>query len=131
MARRAAFACASDRSGWVTSRSACPHDARHALMSAPNRSLDSSPRRKVATISSALLAPRIRMASVWAASRQDWLLNLSSARRPGPELVRVAHRPDVPDLVARDVEGEHRHGHAVLLGDQARLAVDRALQQGQ
>ncbi len=51
-----------------------------------------------------------------------------SACRPGAELVGVADGPDVLDPVAVDVEREHRHGDAVLLGYQAGLAVDRALQ---
>src|SRR5436190_20975394 len=46
------------------------------------------------------------------------------ARRPGPELVGVEYRPDVLDLVACDVEGQHRHGDAVQLSDQAGPAVD-------
>jgi len=37
----------------------------------------------------------------------------------------------VGDPPACDVEGEHGHGDAVLLGDQAGLAVDRALQDRQ
>src|SRR5262245_42615362 len=52
----------------------------------------------------------------------------ASVRRPGPELLGVEHRPDVLDPVACHVEGQHRRGDAVLLSDQARLAVDRALQ---
>ena len=56
---------------------------------------------------------------------------VASSRGPGPELVGVADCPDVLDPVARDVEGEHRHGDAVLLGDQAGLAVDRALEERQ
>ena len=54
-----------------------------------------------------------------------------SACRPGPELVGVAYGPDVLDPVACDVEREHRHGDAVLLGHQAGLAVDRAFQERQ
>src|SRR5262245_16076609 len=52
----------------------------------------------------------------------------ASARRPGPELVGVPYCPDVRDPVACDLERGHRHGNAVLLSDQAGLAVDRALQ---
>jgi hypothetical protein len=37
----------------------------------------------------------------------------------------------VPDPPVCDLEREHRHGDAVLLGDQAGLAVDRALQDRQ
>jgi len=37
----------------------------------------------------------------------------------------------VLDPVACDVERVHRHGDAVALGDQAGLAVDRALQDRQ
>ena len=55
-------------------------------------------------------------------------LRRASACRPGPELVGVAYCPDVRDPVACDVEREHRHGDAVLLGHQAGLAVDRVLQ---
>src|SRR6201994_4455693 len=55
----------------------------------------------------------------------------ASARRPGPELIGVAYRPDVRDLVTRDLEREHGHGDAVFLGHQAGLAVDRALQDRQ
>src|SRR5262245_55237902 len=52
-------------------------------------------------------------------------------RGPGSELVGVADGPDVPDPVAAEVEGEHRRGHAVgVLQHQARLAVDRALDDG-
>jgi hypothetical protein len=54
-----------------------------------------------------------------------------SACRPGPEFLGVADGPDVLDPVVGDVEREHRHGDAVLLGDQAGLAVDRALQERQ
>src|SRR5262249_2330269 len=39
--------------------------------------------------------------------------------------------PDVLDPVPCDVERGHRHGDAVLLSDQAGLAVDRALQDRQ
>jgi hypothetical protein len=55
----------------------------------------------------------------------------ASARRPGTEFLGVAYRPDVPDPVARDLEREHRDGDAVLLGDQAGLAVDRTLHERQ
>src|SRR5512133_878050 len=48
----------------------------------------------------------------------------ASARRPGPELVGVAHGPDVGDPVAYHVEREHRHGDAVSLSYQTGLAVD-------
>ena len=48
---------------------------------------------------------------------------------PGAELVRVADDPDVLDVVAGDLEREHRHDAAVLLGHQAGLAVDRAFQE--
>src|SRR5271156_579878 len=54
-----------------------------------------------------------------------------SACRPGPEFLGVAYGPDVLDPVAGDLEREHRHGDAVLLGDQAGLAIDRALQESQ
>ena len=54
-----------------------------------------------------------------------------SAGRPGPELVGVADGPDVGDPVACDLEREHRNGDAVLLGDQAGLAVDRVLPERQ
>src|ERR1700692_4900304 len=53
----------------------------------------------------------------------------ASARRPGPEFLGVAHDPDVLDPATCDVEGEHCHGDAVLLGQQAGLAVDRAFQE--
>jgi len=43
----------------------------------------------------------------------------------------VEYDPDVLDPVACDVERVHRHGDAVALGDQAGLAVDRALQDRQ
>src|SRR5450755_637364 len=52
-----------------------------------------------------------------------------SAGRPGPELAGVAYCPDAGDPVSCDVEREHCHGDAVLLGYQAGLAVDRALQE--
>ncbi len=51
----------------------------------------------------------------------------ASARRPGPEFAGVAYCPDVLDLVAGDVEREHGHSDAVLLGHQAGLAVDHPL----
>src|SRR5207248_5020098 len=63
--------------------------------------------------------------------RQDTSGAPPSARRPGPELIGVAYRPDVRDLVVRDLEREHGHGDTVLLGHQAGLAVDRALQDRQ
>src|SRR5260370_793197 len=47
-----------------------------------------------------------------------------SVRRPRPEFLGVAYGPDVLDPGACDLEGEHRHGDAVLLSDQAGLAVD-------
>jgi hypothetical protein len=50
---------------------------------------------------------------------------------PGPEFLGIAHGPDALDPVASDVERDHGHGDAVLLGDQAGLAVDRALQEHQ
>ncbi|MDG9675946.1 hypothetical protein [Micromonospora sp. DH14] len=43
----------------------------------------------------------------------------------------MAYRPDALDPVAYDLEGVHRYGDAVLLGDQAGLAVDRTLQNRQ
>src|SRR5271169_2110740 len=52
----------------------------------------------------------------------------ASARRPGPELLGIEYYPDVLDPVACEVEGHHRHDDAVLLSDEARLAVYRALQ---
>jgi hypothetical protein len=52
-----------------------------------------------------------------------------SARRPRPELPGVAYCPDVGDPAACDVECEDGHGDAVLLSDQAGLAVDGALQE--
>jgi hypothetical protein len=54
-----------------------------------------------------------------------------SARRPGPELVGVEYCPKPRDLAACDVERVYRHGDAVQLGDQTRLAVDRTLQDRQ
>ena len=48
---------------------------------------------------------------------------------PGPQFARVAHGPDVGDPVACEAEREHGHGGAVLPGDQARLAIDRALEE--
>ena len=54
-----------------------------------------------------------------------------SVGRPRPELLGVQYGPDVLDPVAGDVERHHHHGDAVLLGDQAGLAVDRALQDRQ
>ncbi len=48
---------------------------------------------------------------------------------PAAQLLRVAHDPDVPDVVAGDLEREHRHDAAVVLGHQAGLAVDRAFQE--
>jgi MFS family permease len=53
-----------------------------------------------------------------------------SARGPRAELVGVEDAPDVGDLVARDLERHHHHGHAVQLGHQAGLTVDRALEHG-
>src|SRR5260370_25833612 len=47
-----------------------------------------------------------------------------SVRRPRPEFLGVAYGPDVLDPVACDLDGAHRHGDAVLLSDQAGLAVD-------
>jgi hypothetical protein len=41
----------------------------------------------------------------------------------------VAPYPAAPDPVGGDFEGEYRHRDAVLLHDQAGLAVDRALQE--
>src|SRR6516165_6379880 len=59
------------------------------------------------------------------ASTIDVALRAESS--PWPELLRVAYGPDMADLVACDIEREHRHGDAVLLAHQAGLAVDRAL----
>jgi hypothetical protein len=56
-------------------------------------------------------------------------LTLSLLSRTG--VSRVADCPDVCDPAACDVERVHRHGDAVLLSDQAGLAVDRALQDRQ
>ena len=42
------------------------------------------------------------------------------------EFLGVAYDPDVLDPVVGDLERKHGHGDAVLLGDQAGLAVDRA-----
>jgi len=56
-------------------------------------------------------------------------LSRYSARGPGAEFVGVAYYPDVLDPVACDLEREHRHGDAVLLGHQAGLAVDGAFQE--
>ena len=53
----------------------------------------------------------------------------ASGRGPGPELAGVEYRPDAGDLLACDLERVDRHGDAVLLGHQAGLAVDCALQQ--
>lgn len=53
------------------------------------------------------------------------------AHRPRPELLRVAYGPDVSDPVVCDVERVHGHDDAVLLGDQAGLTVDGALQERQ
>src|SRR5204863_53854 len=64
-------------------------------------------------------------------SRTRTVVAAGLARRPGAELIGVAHRPDVRDLVVRDLEREHGHGDTVLLGHQAGLAVDRALQDRQ
>jgi hypothetical protein len=53
-----------------------------------------------------------------------------NARQPvvqGRSFLGVAYYPDVLDPVAGDIEREHRHGDAVLLRDQAGLAVDRTL----
>src|SRR5215475_3883650 len=55
----------------------------------------------------------------------------ASGRRPGPEFLGVEYGPDVLDSVACHVEGQHCRGDAVLLGDQAGLAVDHALQDGE
>src|SRR5829696_6189119 len=55
----------------------------------------------------------------------------SPGARPWPQLLRVAHRPDARDPVARELEREHGDGDAVLLADQAGLAVDRTLQDGE
>ncbi len=52
-----------------------------------------------------------------------------SAGGPGPELAGVEYCPDAGDPAGCDLERVHRHGDAVLLGHQARLAVDRALQE--
>jgi hypothetical protein len=54
-----------------------------------------------------------------------------SASRPGPEFVGIADGPDVLDFLACEVEREHRGGDAVVLGHQARLAVDGALEERQ
>jgi hypothetical protein len=54
-----------------------------------------------------------------------------SACHPGPEFLGVADCPDVLDPVVGDVEREHGYGDAVLLTNQAGLAIDRALQEGQ
>lgn len=43
------------------------------------------------------------------------------------ELLGISDSPDVRDPPASDVEGEHRHGDAVLLSHQPRLAVHCAL----
>src|SRR5215471_15917111 len=69
----------------------------------------------------------------WAAalSADPMVWRPASARRPEPELVGVPYCPDVLDPVPCDVERGHRHGDAVLLSDQAGLAVDRALQDRQ
>src|ERR1700727_1767381 len=48
--------------------------------------------------------------------------------RPGAELLRVAHRPDAADVLAGDVEREHRPGDPVDLHHEPGLAVDGALQ---
>ena len=53
----------------------------------------------------------------------------ASACGPGAEFVGVTHDPDVPDPVASDVEREHGHDQAVLLGHQAGLAVDGTFQE--
>src|SRR6185437_3377534 len=50
---------------------------------------------------------------------------------PGPEFVGVAYGPDAGDLVVGDVEGEDGDGGAVVLDDQAGLAVDGAFEDGQ
>jgi LUD domain len=42
----------------------------------------------------------------------------ASATRPGPEFLGVAHYPDVPDPATCNVEREHRHDDAILLGHQ-------------
>ena len=55
----------------------------------------------------------------------------TSACGPGSEFVGVAYGPDIGDLVARDVEGEDGDGAAVVLDDQAGLAVDGAFEDGQ
>jgi len=51
--------------------------------------------------------------------------------RPWPRAgaCRVEYRPDAGDLLACDLERVDRHGDAVLLGHQAGLAVDCALQE--
>src|SRR5215469_15762680 len=58
-------------------------------------------------------------------------VNSRSACGPGPEFLGVAYGPDVLDPVAGDLEREHGNGDVVLLGDQAGLAVDHALQDRQ
>jgi hypothetical protein len=55
----------------------------------------------------------------------------ASACDPGPELVRVAYDPDVADVIVCDFKGEDADGGAVPLGDQAGLAVDGSLEDGQ
>ena len=73
-------------------------------------------------------ARRTVRARCWYCWVARWQASCESARRPGPQLLGVAHCPDVGDPVVCDVEREHRDGDAVLLGCQAGLAVDRALQ---
>lgn len=63
----------------------------------------------------------------WRLSADPMVCQARSACRPGTKLAGVAYCPDVPDAIACDVEGEHRHDDAVLLSDQAGLAVDCAL----
>jgi hypothetical protein len=56
------------------------------------------------------------------------------ARQPvvhGRSLSGVAYGTDVADVIAGDVEGEDGDGGAVVLGNQAGLAVDSAFEDGQ
>src|ERR1700742_3741022 len=54
-----------------------------------------------------------------------------SAGGPGAEFVGVADGPDVGDLVVGEVEGEDGGDGPLVLADQAGLAVDGALEEGQ
>ncbi|MGV9304309.1 hypothetical protein ACWENQ_15780 [Nonomuraea sp. NPDC004354] len=72
-----------------------------------------------------LAATKRRIAELQTSLLMLWL------RRPRAELVGVADGPDELDPVACHLERLHGYGEAILLGDQAGLAVDRTIQDRQ